>query len=763
MFPFRPATALSYLTRAAYAPYRSLGLIWLSFIALGWLYQHGTPPFEGPDEPQHFAYVEWLATGRGLPPQGPAAWETPVRQEAGQGPLYYWLASWPARWAGVAEPGAWFRPNPYFPSNAPGHVPDNKNIAVHHPEALALTLTRGVTLLFGLALLGGVYGLAYTLQPDWAAGATWLVALTPQVLFLSRVVSNDIPAAAASALTLWALAHLAQAGPTWQRGALVGLGLGAAALCKSNTLILIAPVGLVWLALAFRQAGRAYRRSWLAAGAATAAVALLSAGWWYGRNWQLYGAPLGLEAHDYAPWAQPLAASALAQAREVFYSWWLALGWGNIKPPGWVYLPLAVAVALGVMGLARLVRPEGQPWARRVVVGALVALCLAAGLALGMWMQRVTAPHGRLLYPALGAAAVLLTAGWRALIPRLTPAILLYLGGLALAAPIFLLRPAYAPPAHQPDVVAALGVRWGEAAELLAVTPLQSDAAAGETLTVEVCWRVLAPTPQDYTLFVQLVGPGDGILAQRHTYPGLGSYPTSTWTAGRQFCDPVRLEIPSSVPETLLYRLEVGLFDAATGARLSAVGADGQQLEHHFVGAVRVATVPRPTAPLPDTTQPIFLHQAQFPPQGAAGATLPLTLTWQATIPLTTTYTTFVHLRDANGRNVAQADGPPRAGWYPTDVWPVGELVADARPLLLPADLPAGMYHLVVGWYDPALNQRLGQEWPVGQVELQPTNPRSHGSNLDGQDGEENHGKHRRAERSVGFQPAVASKLEEQR
>lgn len=713
----------SYFMRFARSPHsRRLGLIWISFIGLGWLYQCWTPAFEGPDEPQHFAYVAWLATGQGLPPQGPAAWETPVRQEAGQAPLYYWLAAWPARWVGVAAPGAGFQANPHFPSTAPGHLPDNKNIAVHHPQEMALTLARGVTLLFGLALLTGVYGLAHTLHPAWAVGATWLVALTPQVLFLSRVISNDIPAAAASALTLWALAYLAQAGPTWQRGALVGLGLGVAALCKSNSLILAAPLGVTWLGLGLSRPERAARRRLLAAGLAAISVALVIAGWWYGRNWLVYGAPLGLEAHDDAPWAQPLATTYLAQAREVFYSWWLALGWGNIKPPGWVYGPLAAAAVLGGLGLARLAWRAGRPiaWWRWLMLAALLSLCVAAGLALGLWMQRVTAPHGRLLYPALAAAAVLLTAGWRALANWLTPAVLLYLAGLALIAPIGLLRPAYTPPAHQPDLPVTLGWRVGEGAQLLSVTPATSSVAAGETLAVTVCWRALAALTQDDSLFIHLVGPGDAILAQRHTYPGLGRYPTSDWTAGRQFCDEVRLDLPAAVTQALLYRLEVGLFNAASGQRRPTTTADGRPVEHNFVGAVRVTPNPLATAPLPDTTEPIFLHQADVTQRGSAGATLPLTLTWQAITPLTTDYTTFVHLRDSQGRPAAQGDGPPRAGWYPTHVWAVGELVTDVRALHLPADLPPGPYQLVVGWYDPTLNQRLGGEWALGMVEVLP-------------------------------------------
>ena len=81
-----------------------LAAILILYVLLVGLYGWLTPYFEGPDEPQHFAYIEWLAEGKGFPPQGEAAWETDVEQEAGQPPLYYLLASIPAGpwtlWAG---------------------------------------------------------------------------------------------------------------------------------------------------------------------------------------------------------------------------------------------------------------------------------------------------------------------------------------------------------------------------------------------------------------------------------------------------------------------------------------------------------------------------------------------------------------------------------------------------------------------------------------------------------------------------------------
>ncbi len=90
-----------------------------------------------------------------------------------------------------------------------------------------------------------------------------------------------------------------------------------------------------------------------------------------------------------------------------------------------------------------------------------------------------------------------------------------------------------------------------------------------------------------------------------------------------------------------------------------------------------------------------------------AGEALTLTLYWRALSEQDRSYTVFVHLVNAAGQLVAQHDGPPANGELPTTVWLAGEIIADTHTLPLPADLPAGVYTLRVGLYDPATGQRL--------------------------------------------------------
>jgi hypothetical protein len=74
-----------------------------------------------------------------------------------------------------------------------------------------------------------------------------------------------------------------------------------------------------------------------------------------------------------------------------------------------------------------------------------------------------------------------------------------------------------------------------------------------------------------------------------------------------------------------------------------------------------------------------------------------LALTWATTAVLPEAYTTFVHVLDADGNLIGQADGPPLNGDYPTDWWSPGETIVDARPLPLPPEanrVTIGLYRL---------------------------------------------------------------------
>lgn len=77
---------------------------------------------------------------------------------------------------------------------------------------------------------------------------------------------------------------------------------------------------------------------------------------------------------------------------------------------------------------------------------------------------------------------------------------------------------------------------------------------------------------------------------------------------------------------------------------------------------------------------------------------LHLALYWQTDAHIEKSWTVFTHVVDADGRVIAQHDGVPSFGRYPTTAWQPGELIVDVHTIQVDA-LP-GKYALVVGMYD---------------------------------------------------------------
>lgn len=96
----------------------------------------------------------------------------------------------------------------------------------------------------------------------------------------------------------------------------------------------------------------------------------------------------------------------------------------------------------------------------------------------------------------------------------------------------------------------------------------------------------------------------------------------------------------------------------------------------------------------------ITLAAANLPlDQIKRGAAIDLTLFWRGQRRITTPYTVFVHLIDANGQLRQQIDTEPGAGTSPTPAWTPGLTVTDRYALDVPADLPPGVYQLRTGLY----------------------------------------------------------------
>lgn len=115
----------------------------------------------------------------------------------------------------------------------------------------------------------------------------------------------------------------------------------------------------------------------------------------------------------------------------------------------------------------------------------------------------------------------------------------------------------------------------GEGIVLAAVALHPSTVSPGETVTVDVTWRVTADITTDYTTLIHLAELGQPPLATGDRPPLNGEYPSHVWTAGEVIVDQYRLVVPPTLPAGR-YPVWLGLYDSATITRLPLL-VDGRR------------------------------------------------------------------------------------------------------------------------------------------------------------------------------------------
>jgi hypothetical protein len=89
-------------------------------------------------------------------------------------------------------------------------------------------------------------------------------------------------------------------------------------------------------------------------------------------------------------------------------------------------------------------------------------------------------------------------------------------------------------------------------------------------------------------------------------------------------------------------------------------------------------------------------------PQAYAGDWFYTVLAWTPRQKQTIDYKVFVQVWDAHGNVVFQQDNLALNDLLPMSSWAPGETVHDAHAMVIPKSLPAGIYRVVAGVYDPA-------------------------------------------------------------
>lgn len=250
--------------------------------------------------------------------------------------------------------------------------------------------------------------------------------------------------------------------------------------------------------------------------------------------------------------------------------------------------------------------------------------------------------------------------------------------------------------------------------------PIKDTIRPGRNLCVDLLWQAQQSLAkeEDYTVFVHLLDARGERWAQHDGRPLDGLYPTYRWAKGEMVRDRHCLPLPSNLPEGR-YIIQVGLYTLATGKRLAlAHGADSLPMAAVFVG-------PRPTytpAYTLDTRLGDTIRLVGYDLSKEA-TRVRTVLYWQTAAYLERDYTVFVHLSGPDGKPLAQHDGQPQGGTYPTSLWHPGEVVPDEHVVPLPPTLPPGEYRLAVGMYLLESGQRLpvaggGDQVLLGRIRL---------------------------------------------
>ncbi len=743
------------------------GLVILAlYVALAGVYNVVAPPFESPDEVGHFFTVKYIADYGRLPvPEKEVSKEYLYGQEGTQPPLYYLGGACLLRLSAVNTEDAWdyLRVNPHTTCGSP-RLTGNKAFLAHDParEAfpwsdaiLALHLLRLYSTALGLLTIVGVYAtarLCFPGHPAVAPLATALTALNPQFIFVSAGVNNDNLVVALSVWSLYLMLRtvrlscsLTRPNDSVQRvprpliSILIGFLVGLAALTKMAGLLLLPLAGLtVLLAVWLRdQDGRLEREGsarpvlgrWslivghgLLIGAPTLAVA----GWWYVRNALLYADPTLIEHHlDIVSRRDPTPLLLiLREIPSIFYSYWGRFSC-DLSPGGWYYAFWGLLTLVGVGSVVARWRRLAR--FQRIALFLLSLWFVVVFLGWFRWNLIASGVQGRLLFPATVSVSLLVGAGLATWVRhRLWAGAGLIFTWVALAiwALFGLIRPAYAPPprysgvgligARAPEIPHRLDGVFGERIALLGYELRPAELEAGQGLDVTLYLSALRPMTDTYSMGLWLVSaiPGDTArLAGLDTWPGGGNYPTHVWQPGEIVVDSYRLPIPEEVSQTQAWMVQVNFYHMEDGewfpfAQDGRVVGEKAILEWVRVGASEPPKVP-PEARL---ESPVVFGEAVALPGARIALEEPglrVSLWWEALRPLDIDYTVFVHLTDGEGRLIGTGDGPPLGGGFPTRLWRSGDGLVDEHVISLPPELPADVYTIRVGWYDPATGVRL--------------------------------------------------------
>jgi hypothetical protein len=434
-----------------------------------------TPVFQGPDEVDHFAYVQSLVERGQGPSSDPAS---PLQRWSGAEGLALedtsfltdhqvgdskapWLASQQRHYDELAaklhppaDDGGGYSTSAvhgplYYLALSPAYL-----LTRHHSIFAQLTLMRLTSALIGALVVLFTFLLARELAPGrpWLAVlAALLVAYEPMYGFISGIVNNDVGVNAAAAALELLLIRMLRRGITIPWGALTGALLIALPIVKATGLSLYPVAALVFLATLWRHHSRAALLAWVALALGAVCVGELSA-----------HVLSGLQPTTAATGSAVISSNANAASEALHhipsflaYLWqallprlpfmpryfppppgfvlttdpgfvifvergWAAFGWYDVLFSRWVYVAVFLAM-VGTVPLGVWAARREWGWLRRHWLEALVLIAMPLAVVAGFeaayyttYPRPLIAEFGRYAFPAIGPLAALVVGALHA-------------------------------------------------------------------------------------------------------------------------------------------------------------------------------------------------------------------------------------------------------------------------------------------------------------------------------------------------------------
>jgi Predicted membrane protein (DUF2142) len=428
-----------------------------------------TPAFNTPDEPDHFAYGQYLATTGHAPARTPDA-RAPFSSDEtlamnavdiyGQSSSPIGRPPWLAAQQHAAERLRASTPHPsdngggVTPAGSP-HPPGYYGLTALAYELVRsgsvfsqLTVMRLVSALLGALVAACAFGIVRELLPLQrfaAVAAGLLVAFHPMFSFMAGAVNNDNGINAAAALSLYLIVRGLRRGLSWRMALGLGATLAVAPLMKKTGYEIYPAAAVGLLGLAWRNHRVRDGRAWAALAGAFVFVQLgwsllLQSVFYPSTIAGLRAGPPGVAVASSLSLAEHMPGRFLVYLWELFLprlpfmgnlfpqGWpfyqiyvvrgWGAFGWYTFVFPRWVYSVIVLGIgAVGLLALAAAVRNWRAVRGRgfEVAVIALFPACALVAVEAAFFApsggRTVVAEQGRYIFPAITALAAIAVAG----------------------------------------------------------------------------------------------------------------------------------------------------------------------------------------------------------------------------------------------------------------------------------------------------------------------------------------------------------------